>query len=659
SDRATVSATFNATEGHLGTFWGLGTSQNEWMGTNDAGVETSGFWTNAFNWGYGIPTATRDAVVGPARAVTDRLLAAGDVRSLLIRNLGSVTLEGGATLTVASGQELRVDLGGSLLSANVGPGNRAVVTRSGAGTYDVVIDGSLNIDFITMRFLSATGVQVRAGANVAGFDSIRFMDGAAGGEYLNLSLADATTVLPVTSTFVEFHPAPANNVFGDGVAPFHPAMTFDPWAGLLGGAAFETNDLGGRIFWGTESVPILIAPADGATLGSSVVALDWSDGEPSYEVLDYTVELDDEATFALPQVWSATVVPSNANTPALPDGTYFWRVRWRNEGGFSGWSVTRTFSVVSGAPFVTNVTSPTANGFYGVGAVITVTVTFSDVVFVTGVPQLTLATGGPGTPVNYTSGSGTNTLTFTYTVAAGDNSPDLDYVATNSLSPNGGTIRDLSGTDAVLTLPAPGAPGSLGFNKDIVVDTTPPSVPVLVSPADGALVFTPAMPLDWNDSTDNLSGVANYDVQVDDDPAFATPNWSGTVVPSNATTAALADGIWYWRVRARDNAGNVSVFSVARVFTLTDTWGTWDPAGPGSDSGGGISNSLNNALRPCIATSPVDGRAGAAWTDLDMANVDLEIYFRERQAGGFVELAGSASGGGISSNTVSSDYSSV
>lgn len=659
SDRATVSATFNATEGHLGTFWGLGTSQNEWMGTNDAGVETSGFWTNAFNWGYGIPTATRDAIVGPARAVTDRLLAPATVRSLFILNGGSVTLEGGATLSISSGQTLRVDAGGSLLTAATGPGNRAVVTRSGVGTYDVVVDGTLDLDFVTWHFLSGTGLQIRAGATVLGFDSIRFMDGAAGGSYLNLASADATTVLPGTSAFVEFHPSTANNVFGDGVATFHPAMTFDPWAGLLGGAAFETNDPASRIFWGTESVPILIAPPDGALIGSSVVALDWSDAEPSYEAIDYTVELDDEATFALPQVWSATVVPSNANTPALADGTYFWRVRWRNEGGFSGWSATRTFTVASSAPFVTNVTSTTANGFYGAGSVIVVTVTFSEVVFVTGVPQLTLATGGPGTPVNYTSGSGTDTLTFTYTVAAGDNSPDLDYVATNSLSPNGGTIRNLGGTDAVLTLPPPGAPGSLGANKAIVVDTTPPSVPVLVSPADGALVFTPMMPLDWNDSTDNLSGVVNYDVQVDDDPAFGSPDWTGTVVPSNATTAALADGIWYWRVRARDGAGNVSAFSASRVFTLTDRWGTWDPAAPGADSGGGISNSLNNALRPCIATSPVDGRPGVAWTDLDMANVDLEIYFRERQASGFVELAGSASGGGISSNTVSSDYSSV
>ena len=46
----------------------------------------------------------------------------------------------------------------------------------------------------------------------------------------------------------------------------------------------------------------------------------------------------------------------------------------------------------------------------------------------TGTPQLTMATGATAAVVNYTSGSGTNTLTFTYTVAASHVSADLDYL---------------------------------------------------------------------------------------------------------------------------------------------------------------------------------------------------------------------------------------
>src|SRR5207248_586480 len=94
------------------------------------------------------------------------------------------------------------------------------------------------------------------------------------------------------------------------------------------------------------------------------------------------------------------------------------------------------------APTVTNVTSTASNGTYGVGGSVPVTVTFSEPVTVIGTPTLTLATGGLGTTVNYSSGSGTSTLVFGYTVGAGQNSADLDYVDANSLARNSSTIVD-------------------------------------------------------------------------------------------------------------------------------------------------------------------------------------------------------------------------
>ena len=59
------------------------------------------------------------------------------------------------------------------------------------------------------------------------------------------------------------------------------------------------------------------------------------------------------------------------------------------------------------APTVTGVTSTTANGTYGVGSVITITVGWSKPVVVTGTPQLALNSGGTA---SYSSGSGTSTL---------------------------------------------------------------------------------------------------------------------------------------------------------------------------------------------------------------------------------------------------------
>ncbi len=96
-------------------------------------------------------------------------------------------------------------------------------------------------------------------------------------------------------------------------------------------------------------------------------------------------------------------------------------------------------------------------------------VTFSSPVTVVGIPTLTLETGAVDAVAPYVAGSGTNALSFRYDLAAGEASADLDYVSAAALSLNGGTIQSLTLSPATLTLPAPGAAGSLGANKNLVV----------------------------------------------------------------------------------------------------------------------------------------------------------------------------------------------
>ncbi|MBK23105.1 MAG: hypothetical protein CME70_03790 [Halobacteriovorax sp.] len=128
------------------------------------------------------------------------------------------------------------------------------------------------------------------------------------------------------------------------------------------------------------------------------------------------------------------------------------------------------------AASVSQVRSTKANGTYGLGQVIDVLVEFSELVDVTGTPQITLETGGADAVVNYSSGTGSNTLTFQYTVGSGEANADLDYVATNSLVLNGGTINDLADNAAILTLATPNAVNSISDNQNIVIETTAPSV---------------------------------------------------------------------------------------------------------------------------------------------------------------------------------------
>ncbi|MBX3589106.1 MAG: hypothetical protein KF796_20945 [Ramlibacter sp.] len=149
------------------------------------------------------------------------------------------------------------------------------------------------------------------------------------------------------------------------------------------------------------------------------------------------------------------------------------------------------------APTVTSVTSSTANGTYKVGDVVSVQVNFSEAVTVTGTPQLTLETGTTDQVVNYASGSGTSTLTFTYTVQAGDTSADLDYQSTTALALNGGTIKDAAGNAGTLTLATPGAANSLGANKAIVIDAVGPVVTsAAVNGGTLVLSYTDASALD-------------------------------------------------------------------------------------------------------------------------------------------------------------------
>lgn len=130
---------------------------------------------------------------------------------------------------------------------------------------------------------------------------------------------------------------------------------------------------------------------------------------------------------------------------------------------------------------VQNVLAP--SGFFPAGSNITVTIAFSAPATVTsGTPALTL---NNGKTASYTIGSGGTNLVFVYTTAVGDDTQSLSYAATNSLA---GDIRDGGGNAFDLTLPAPGAVGSMTYNAAVVVDTVapvisagPPTLPSLVS----------------------------------------------------------------------------------------------------------------------------------------------------------------------------------
>ncbi|MGC6413756.1 MAG: Ig-like domain-containing protein, partial [Bacteroidia bacterium] len=143
-------------------------------------------------------------------------------------------------------------------------------------------------------------------------------------------------------------------------------------------------------------------------------------------------------------------------------------------------SKTYTYNIDTSAPTINNISSPMTNGTYtdydgnnALSDTVTITVTFTEAVFVTGTPRLLLDTS-PASYVYYFDGSRTTTLTFKSTVDEEVRSTDLNI---NDLELNGGTIVDSSSNTASLTLAyVTSNTTNLTDNKDIVLDAKNPTL---------------------------------------------------------------------------------------------------------------------------------------------------------------------------------------
>lgn len=215
---------------------------------------------------------------------------------------------------------------------------------------------------------------------------------------------------------------------------------------------------------------------------------------------------------------------------------------------------------------VLSVNAGTADGLYGPGAVIAVQVTFSHIVTVIGTPQLTLETGAVDRVADYTAGSGTATLTFSYTVQAGDLSSDLDYAGTGALSRNGGIIQDLGLVNAVLTLPTPGAAGSLGAARALVIDGAAPDTAITGHPTDPSP--STAATFSFTGTDPGAAGVGSFQCALDAGPFQ-------TCASPAAFAGPLADGPHTFQVRAIDTLGNVD--PTPATFGWTVATGTATP----------------------------------------------------------------------------------
>ncbi|CAH9056592.1 hypothetical protein PSECIP111951_01492 [Pseudoalteromonas holothuriae] len=246
-------------------------------------------------------------------------------------------------------------------------------------------------------------------------------------------------------------------------------------------------------------------------------------------------------------------------------------------GATNSLSASKALVIDGVVPTVSSVSSFTANGTYKVGDSLTITVTFSENVTVTGTPTLTLETGTNDRVASYISGSGGTLLSFSYTVQSGDLSNDLAYTTSSALALNGGSINDSSGNTATLTLPTPSTANSLSANKAFVIDGALPTLDASNStPANGSyglaangnlvMSFSEAVALGTGNIT--LVNAANSSVIETFNVATGTGSNGGTVTVNGNTVIInpgtdLSAGVGYAvqvdTTAITDSAGNTFV----------------------------------------------------------------------------------------------------
>ena len=180
-------------------------------------------------------------------------------------------------------------------------------------------------------------------------------------------------------------------------------------------------------------------------------------------------------------------------------------------------------------------------------------------------------------------------MTFTYTVGAGENSADLDYNATTSLTLNAGTIKDTATNNATLTLPAVGGASSLGGQKAIVIDTASPTATVTTPAISGTPYNASSLPGSIGGGSGDTGGsstVSTVDVAIQDggsnywggatfnQPTIFYNATGGTVGAWTYSTATLAgqltNGHTYWiTARSTDPAGNTGTTTRTFVYDTT------------------------------------------------------------------------------------------
>jgi hypothetical protein len=91
-----------------------------------------------------------------------------------------------------------------------------------------------------------------------------------------------------------------------------------------------------------------------------------------------------------------------------------------------------------------------------------------------------------------------------------------------------------------------------------------PGTPTLMAPTDGSITGDNTPAFEWN----GVIGADEYEIQVDNNSDFSSPERGETITSTGYTPAAeLSDGTYYWRVRGHNTSDGCDAYG-----SWGDTW---------------------------------------------------------------------------------------
>lgn len=274
--------------------------------------------------------------------------------------------------------------------------------------------------------------------------------------------------------------------------------------------------------------PALVLPTNGALVNTTTPRFEWNSVQNAES---YRIEIDNNANFSSPERTNSRTNTAYTTNPGLPDGTWYWRVRGRNSEGDGPWSLTRHVIIDTLPTEAPLLVSPLDGSSSTVDRP---TFRWTAVDDAVGYEFRIGLVNPPSAPAVQVGGITYRPVTRLYSA--------VYYWQVRAI--------DTAGNASEWSLP---------FSFTVL--SAQNAIPILNYYSDSTIT------LRWT----GLTWAAGYQIQIDTASNFAKPLTYEATVPAGTleiVTPELANGVYYWRVRAQRTNGSWGSWSAVTGFQI-------------------------------------------------------------------------------------------